>query len=60
MSEKWYSLGKCAGCGELIVRRHDFRGAVGQTLTRVCCCSPKLEVRSKMVKDEGAMIVWQE
>ena len=56
----WYTLGRCAGCGGYIVRRRDFRGDGGTTLTVVCECSPILEVVKEMVEDDGVMVVWQE
>lgn len=60
MRERWYSWGRCAGCRRVIVRRHDFRGDPGSTLTVVCGCSPILEVTKCIIEDGGAMVVWQE
>lgn len=60
MRERWYSLGRCVGCGRPIIRRHDFRGDVGSTLTFVCECPPILEVVKEIVEDGGIMVVWQD
>jgi hypothetical protein len=59
-SERWYSLGRCAGCGRDIVRWHRFRGDVGRTLTFVCGCAPRLEAKMKVVSHDGKLVIWDE
>lgn len=61
MKELFYTMGRCAGCKVKVVRKHDFRGDPGRTLTRVCRCAPHLEAAHLTVNGrDGRLVVWDE
>ena len=61
MSERvWYQKGICRACLRDIMRRYDYRGGSGNTLSYVCYCAPKYEEMGKMTEIKGSLVVWDD